>query len=102
MHRFKNVYNECIKLNFHCLGATGLESAGFAKELPNEKTGHPLATGEEIDQQIRHYLTDLRKRGCIMNTSVAIAVGEGILLMPQTIPDGDWYCPDWRVNYYLR
>ena len=40
----------------------------------------PLATGEEINQQIQHYLTDLRKRNCIVNTSVAIAVGEGILL----------------------
>ena len=46
MHRFKNAYQECIKLNLDCLGAAaaGLETPGFAKELPNKKTGCPLAT----------------------------------------------------------
>ena len=37
-------------------------------------------TGEETDKQVQHCLTELRKRGCIINTSVAIAVGEEILL----------------------
>ena len=50
VRRFKNAYQECIKLNLDCLGAAGLETPGFAKELPNKKTGCPLATGEEIDQ----------------------------------------------------
>ena len=59
MRRFKNAYQEHIKLNFYCLGATGSGTADFSKELPNKKTKHPLATGEEIDQQIQHYLTDL-------------------------------------------
>ena len=67
-HRFKNAYQDCIKLNFDCLGAAGLEMPGFAKELPNKKTGRLLVTGEEIDQQIQHYLTNLRKRGCIVTT----------------------------------
>lgn len=48
------------------------------QELPNKKAGHPLMTGEETDRQVQHYLTELRKKGCIINTSVAIAVGEGI------------------------
>ena len=37
-------------------------------------------TGDETDKQVQHYITELRKRGCIINTTVAIAVGEGILL----------------------
>ena len=78
--RFKNAYQEHIKLNLDCLGAAGLETPGLAKELPNKKTGRPLATEEETDQQIWHYLIDLRKRGCIVNTGVVIVVGEGILL----------------------
>ena len=49
LHRFKNAYQDCIKLNLDCLGATGLETSGFDKELPNKKTGRPLVTGEEID-----------------------------------------------------
>ena len=39
VHRFKNAYQDCIKLNLDCLGAAGLEAPGFAKELPNKKTG---------------------------------------------------------------
>ena len=34
---------------------------------------------KEIDLQVQHYLTDLRRRGCIVNTHIAITVGEGIL-----------------------
>ena len=44
VRRFKNTYQERIKLNLDCLSAAGLESPGFAKELSNKKTGRPLAT----------------------------------------------------------
>ena len=37
-------------------------------------------TGDETDKQVQRYITELKKRGCIINTTVAIAVGEGILL----------------------
>ena len=37
-------------------------------------------TGDETDKQVQHHITELRKRGCIVNTTVAIAVGEGISL----------------------
>ena len=50
VRRFKNAYQDCIKLNLDCLDAAGLETPGFAKEFPNKKTGRPLVTGEEIDQ----------------------------------------------------
>ena len=42
MRRFKNPYQERIKLNLHC------QDTGFAKESSNKKTGYPLVTGEEI------------------------------------------------------
>ena len=76
--------------------------AEFAKELLNKKTGHPLATGEEIDQQIRDYFTDLRKRGCIVNTSVAIAVGEGILLSKNQSLSTDCLTKDWAKYLFTR
>ena len=50
------------------------------QELFNKKVGHPLMTGEETDKQVQQFLTELRKRGYIINMSVAIAVGEGMLL----------------------
>jgi len=54
------------------------------QELSNKKVSRLLMTGEETDKQVQHYLTELRKRGSIINTSVAIAVGEGILLNKDT------------------
>ena len=100
--RFKNAYQERIKLNLNCLGAAGLETPGFAKGLPNKKTGRSLATGEEIDQEIRHYLTYLRKRGCIVNTSVAIAVGEGIILSKNQSLSTDSLTKDWAKYLFTR
>ena len=50
------------------------------QEFLNKKVGCPLMTREETDKQVQHYLTELRKSGCIINTGVAIAIGEGILL----------------------
>ena len=53
--------------------------AGFAKVLPIKKTGQPFAIEEEIEiDQHADTVTDLRKRDCIMNASVAITVGEGV------------------------
>ena len=92
VRRFKNSYQECLKLNRLCLGS---EETELIKELPSMKTGRPLATGEEVDQQVRHYLTDMRKRGCIVNTSVAIAVGEGILLSRGAKSSSSVLTKDW-------
>ena len=59
---------------------------GFAKELPNKKAGRPLATGEEINQQIRHYLADLRKRGCIVTTADVSLGLPGSLSQENSVP----------------
>lgn len=102
VHRFKNACQECIKQNLHCLGTTSLETVVFAKELPNKKTGHPLATREEIDQQVQHYLTDLRIRGCILNTSVTIAIREGVLLSNNQSLSTDCLTSDWAKYLFKR
>ena len=52
----------------------------MVQELTNKRVGCPLMTGVEIDKQVQLYLTEMRKTGCIINMSVAIAVGEGIIL----------------------
>ena len=44
VHRFKNAYQERIKINLDCLGAAGVQTP---EELPNKKTRHPLATGKK-------------------------------------------------------
>ena len=74
VRRMKNTYQDHIKVQ----AASGSTSK-IVEELPNKKVGRPLLTGEEIDLQVQRYLSDLRSRGCIVNTHIAIAVGEGIL-----------------------
>jgi len=64
-----------LNLNFQYLSATEIEKLSSIKELPNKMVGRPLTTGEEM---VQHYLRELRKKGCVVNTSVAISAGEGI------------------------
>ena len=64
-------------------------------------------TGEETDKQVQHYLTELRKRGCIINTSVTVAVGEGILLnkdanLLASNGGGINLTKDWAKNLFKR
>ena len=74
----KNLYRSGLKAQgSEYSGASGFETVN---EIHGCKTGRPLLVGDELDKQVRQYLTDLRKRGCVINTRIAIAVGEGILL----------------------
>jgi len=102
VRRFKNAYQEQIKLNLHCLSATEIEKLDSIKELPNKKAGRPLATGEQIDQQVQHYLRELRKKGCVVNTSVAISAGEGILLNKDAALSADCLTKDWAKYLFKR
>ena len=83
VRRLKNSYKEYIKVAPAAQASVSLKNGdkeAFVHELPSKKVGRPLMTGDETDKQVQHYITELRKRGCIINTTVAIAVGEGILL----------------------
>ena len=50
------------------------------KQLLSKKRGRPLLIGEELDEQVRHYITFMRKAGTVINLHVVIAVGKGILM----------------------
>ena len=45
------------------------------KELPPSKRGRPLLIGETLDKQVREYLQELRDRGGVINTAVALGCG---------------------------
>lgn len=49
-------------------------------ELPLKKRGRPLLIGDDLDQKVQAYIKDMRKRGCVVNTAIVIAVGTGILM----------------------
>ena len=44
-----------------------------------KKTRCPLLLGEDLDQQVKHYLVGLYTQGGVVNTHVATAVGIGIV-----------------------
>ena len=49
------------------------------KALPEKKRGRPLLLEEELEMQVRAYLTTLRENGAVVNTAIAIACAEGIV-----------------------
>ena len=48
------------------------------KTLHEKKRGRPLLLGDELDMQVRAYLTTLRENGAVVNTAIAIACAKGI------------------------
>ena len=80
IQRLKNIYQASLKLgNAPVTDEQNSQGTSDVKEFPLKKTGHPLLLGEELDQQVRHYLAELRTRGGVINTCVAIAFGIGIV-----------------------
>ena len=78
VRQLKNLYWSGLKAQgSEYSGASGFETVD---EIHGCKTGLLLLVGDELDKQVQQYLTDLRKRGCVIITRTAIAVGEGILL----------------------
>ena len=49
------------------------------RALPNRKSGRPLMLGDDLDKQVRAYLTSLRENGAAVNTAIAIACATGIV-----------------------
>ena len=48
------------------------------KRLP-EKKSHPYLLGEELDQQVRTYVTSLRANGAMVNTIIVTSCAERII-----------------------
>ena len=49
------------------------------ESLPEKKRGRPLLLGEELEMQVRAYLTALCENGAVVNTAIAIGCAEGIV-----------------------
>ena len=49
------------------------------RELISKKRGRPLLLSEEMDKQVRAYISELRANGCPINTAIVIATGQGIV-----------------------
>ena len=62
VRRFKNNYLLHINDSTH---PTDLQ------ELPCKKRGRPLLIGDELDEQVKQYITYLRKEGAVVNVQLA-------------------------------
>ena len=49
------------------------------KRLPEKKRGRPFLLGEELEMQVRAYLTALGANGAVVNTAIAIGCAERIV-----------------------
>ena len=49
------------------------------KSLPEKKRGRPYLLGEELDKQVRAYVTSLRSNGAVVNTAIVMSCAEGIV-----------------------
>ena len=76
VRRFKNLYQDQLKVARH----NGLQPEDDSQEILLKKNGRPLLVGDELDKQIREYISDLRARGAVINTSVVLASAEGIIM----------------------
>jgi hypothetical protein len=47
--------------------------------LGKKKIGRPLMLGQDLDRQVRAYLTALRENGAVVNTAIAIACAKGVV-----------------------
>ena len=49
------------------------------KSLPKKKRGRPYLLGEELDKQVRAYVTSLRCNSAVVNTAIVISCAEGMI-----------------------
>lgn len=49
------------------------------EELPSKKRGRPYLLGDDMEIQVRAYLTALRANGAVVNTAIDIGCAEGIV-----------------------
>ena len=68
--RFKNNYLASLKT-----------PDSDTKQLLSKKRRRPLLIGKELDEQVRHYITFIRKEGIVINLHVVNAVGKKGILM---------------------
>ena len=79
-----------------------LEERSSLEELPTKKRGKPLMIGEELDREVKNYLSEIRSRGGVVNVAIALGVGKGIVKNSSShykdmVPTKDWakYLMTW-------
>jgi len=72
IRRFKNNYQTHLKTS-----SKAVSENSTIQELVPKKNSWPLLVGEELDEQVREYVRELRKSGVIINAHVVIGNAHG-------------------------
>ena len=75
VRRFKNNSQDELKKSIH-----SSSDSPTVKELIPKKRRRSLLIGEELDEQVRDYIKELRREGVVINCDVATAVDTGIVM----------------------
>ena len=75
VRRFKNNYQTQLKTS-----AKEISDNSIVQKLVSKKHGCLLLVGEELHEELREYIRELRKYGVIINAHVFIAVGIRLVL----------------------
>ena len=49
-------------------------------KLPSKKKGCSLLLGELLDGRVQSYIKELRSKGAVMNTAIALTCAEGVVM----------------------
>jgi hypothetical protein len=72
-------WRDAYRLELKKTAKSSLETSTEITELPQKKRGHPVLLGEELDKQVKSYLTSFRESGAVVNTAITMACAEGIV-----------------------
>ena len=71
---WKSTY--CMKLAFSRKRDVEVEAI---VELPEKWRGRPLLIGEELEDKVKWFLTEIRKSGGVVNSQIAVGAAKGVI-----------------------
>ena len=71
------MYKDELKKSIH---SSACESPLVVKDLVPKKKGKPLQISEELYDQVKEYIRELRREGVVINSDVVIVAGTGIVM----------------------
>ena len=71
---WKNIYLAELRCRRTC------QESLIITDLPEKKNGRPLLLGDQLEFEVICYLKDLRSKGAVVNTAIAVSCAKGIVL----------------------
>jgi len=79
MRRLKSEYIQRVKAIAATSGDDSENAALVVKALPTKTQGRPLLLGQELDKDVKDYISAMRTVGGVVNMAIVMAAAEGII-----------------------